>query len=288
VATLWAVLSDIHGNLEALEAVLADAAAQGAEKIAVLGDTVDYGPDPVACLERVSAAAEVMLVGNHEEYIVTPDEDMEYSDILRWSMPLLAESPVWQALKAKIDAQGAPALASQVVEERIHFVHASAGSPTRQYVWPGHEVQYVVFNTQIDERITEFLAEFRAPHGFNGHTHVPALLTYRRHHGIFDTYAGVDRHHVHTFIGSTAIFFVPKKPCVIHGIGVIKMAVNVGSVGQPRRLGDNRASYVLYDGEDLEFRRVEYPWMKTAAKLAALEIEAEQKAELIERLETGI
>jgi len=50
------------------------------------------------------------------------------------------------------------------------------------------------------------------------------------------------------------------------------MAVNVGSVGQPRRLGDNRASYVLYDGEDLEFRRVEYTWAKTAAKLAALPI----------------
>jgi len=287
VATRWAVLSDIHGNLEALEAVLADAAAQGAEKIAVLGDTIDYGPDPVACLDRVSAAAEVWLVGNHEEYVVTPDQDQEDSDILRWSLPLLAESAVWQALRARIEAQGAEALASRVVD-RMHFVHASAGSPTTQYVWPGHEVQYVVFNTQIDERITEFLAEFRAPHGFNGHTHVPALLTYRRHHGVFDTYQGIDRHHVHTFIGANAIFFVPKQPCVIHGVEPLKMAVNVGSVGQPRRLGDNRASYVLYDGEDLEFRRVEYTWAKTAAKLAALPIDKEQQAELIERLETGI
>lgn len=74
----------------------------------------------------------------------------------------------------------------------------------------------------------------------------------------------------------------------MHEVGGVTFAVNVGSVGQPRRLGDNRASYVLYDGEDLEFRRVEYPWMKTAAKLAALPIDAEQKAALIECLETGI
>jgi hypothetical protein len=66
------------------------------------------------------------------------------------------------------------------------------------------------------------------------------------------------------------------------------MAVNVGSVGQPRRLGDNRASYVLYDGDDLEFRRVEYPWMRTAAKLAALPIDEDEKRDLIERLEKGI
>lgn len=287
MSTLWAVLSDIHGNLEALEAVLSDAAAQGAEHIAVLGDTIDYGPDPVACLERVSTAAEVWLVGNHEEYAVTPDEDQEDSDILRWSMPLLAESAVWETVRAKIAADGGPAHASRVVGNR-HFVHASAGSPTKQYVWPAHEVQYVVFNHQVDGRITEFLDEFQADHGFNGHTHVPAVLTRYEHHGVFDSYQGIDRHHVHTFVGRSSIFFVPKNPCVLHGVGAMKMAVNVGSVGQPRRLGDNRASYVLTDGEDLEFRRVEYPWAKTAAKLAGLPIDEEQKVELLERLEHGI
>ena len=287
MATRWAILSDIHGNLEALDAVLADAAAQGAEKIAVLGDTVDYGPDPVACLERVSRAAEVWLVGNHEECVVTPDEDMEDSDILRWSLPLLAESPVWQGLRTQIEVDGADAHASRVVGS-MHFVHASAGSPTQQYVWPGHECQYVVFNRQIDERITEFLDEFQADHGFNGHTHVPAVLTRHQHHEVFDFYQGVVRHHVHTFVGPNAIFFVPKEPCVVRGVGPIKMAVNVGSVGQPRRLGDNRASYVLFDGDDLEFRRVEYDWAKTASKIAQLPIDAEQKAELIERLEHGV
>lgn len=283
----WAVLSDIHGNLEALEAVLRDAEAQRVDSIAVLGDTIDYGPDPVACLDRVSTATQVMLVGNHEAYAVAHDEDAEDSDILRWSQPLLAESQTWQDIRARIATDGADAHAQRVLDN-IHFVHASAKSPTKQYVWPGHEIQYVIFNRQIDERITEFLDEFAAPHGFNGHTHVPAVLTRHRFHGVFDSYQGVDRHHVHTFIGPNAIFFVPRAPCTIRNVAPLEMAINVGSVGQPRRLGDNRASYVLYDGDTVEFRRVDYPWQKTAAKLAKLAIDEEQRGELIERLETGI
>lgn len=283
----WAILSDIHSNIEALEAVLADAAAQGAEKIAVLGDVIDYGPDPVACIERVNAEADVWLVGNHEEDAITPSDEAEPSGVLEWSLLQLEDSPVWQGLRDKITAAGAPALASQVFES-IHFVHASAARPTIQYVWPAHEVQYVVFNEHIDSRLTAFLDEFQAPHGFNGHTHVPAVLTRYEHRKIFDPYQGVRRNHVHTFVGPHAIFFVPEAPCTLHELGEVKLAVNVGSVGQPRRLGDNRASYVLYDGASLEFRRVEYNWVRTAAKLAAIPFDEDQRKELIERLERGI
>jgi predicted phosphodiesterase len=287
MATRGAILSDIHGNLEALEAVLADAATHGAEKIAVLGDVIDYGPDPVACLERVSAVAEVWLVGNHEEEAVAPTDDQEPSAILGWSLPRLEESQVWRDLRAKIAAQGAPALASRVVDT-CHFVHASAARPTIQYVWPGHEIQYVVFNQQIDDRLTTFLEEFQAPHGFNGHTHVPAVLTRYEHRRVLDPYEGVRRNHVHTFVGPRAIFFVPDGPCTVRDLAAVEMAVNVGSVGQPRRLGDNRASYVLFDGVDLELRRVEYNWVRTAAKLAAIPFDEAQRKELIERLERGV
>jgi hypothetical protein len=159
----------------------------------------------------------VVLVGNHEGYAVKHDDDAEDSDLLRWSAPLLAECAVWQELRGRIAKDGPDLHASRVVDG-IHFVHASAGSPTKQYVWPGHEVQYVIFNRQIDERVTEFLDEFLAPHGFNGHTHVPAVLTRHRFHGVFDSYKGVDRHHVHTFVGPNAIFFVPRAPCRIEGL----------------------------------------------------------------------
>jgi len=61
----YAILSDIHGNLEALDAVLADAASR-ADAVLCLGDIVGYGADPAACIERVAARAEVVVAGNHE------------------------------------------------------------------------------------------------------------------------------------------------------------------------------------------------------------------------------
>ena len=61
----YAILSDIHGNLEALDAVLADAASR-ADAILCLGDIVGYGADPVACIERVAERAELVIAGNHE------------------------------------------------------------------------------------------------------------------------------------------------------------------------------------------------------------------------------
>ena len=287
MATRWAILSDIHGNLEALEAVLRDAEARGAEAIAVLGDTIDYGPDPVACLTRAEAVAEVFLVGNHEEEAVTPSEYQEESAVLDWSLAIMKDCGVWQELETRIRDQGAPALASRVIEP-MHLVHASAGRPTVQYIWPAHDVQYLVYNHHIDDRLTTFLSEFRAPHGFNGHTHVPAILTHYAHRDIFDPYRGCRYHHKYTFIGPNAVFFVPHGPCVIRGLENKAVVINVGSVGQPRRLGDNRASYVLYDGHTMEFRRVEYAWQKTRAKLAELPIPDEERTFLEKRLATGI
>lgn len=61
----YAILSDIHGNLEALDAVLADAASR-ADAIVCLGDIVGYGADPVACIERVAERAQLVVAGNHE------------------------------------------------------------------------------------------------------------------------------------------------------------------------------------------------------------------------------
>ncbi|HEY3064603.1 MAG TPA: metallophosphoesterase family protein [Methylomirabilota bacterium] len=61
----YAVLSDVHGNLEALEAVLADAAAH-ADAVVCLGDVVGYGADPIPCVERLAERAQAVVAGNHE------------------------------------------------------------------------------------------------------------------------------------------------------------------------------------------------------------------------------
>ncbi|MDA0264042.1 MAG: metallophosphoesterase family protein [Chloroflexi bacterium] len=61
------ILSDIHANLEALEAVLADAQARGGfDVVWSLGDTVGYGPDPGACIDRIREFELVAVAGNHD------------------------------------------------------------------------------------------------------------------------------------------------------------------------------------------------------------------------------
>src|SRR4051812_20935332 len=61
-----AILSDIHGNLEALEAVLADVATQQVDEIYCLGDIVGYGPNPRECIDRVMSF-NVVVLGNHDQ-----------------------------------------------------------------------------------------------------------------------------------------------------------------------------------------------------------------------------
>lgn len=65
----YAVISDVHANLEALERVLADARACGAEKVVCLGDVVGYGPRPAECVARVRSACAVVLAGNHDDAV---------------------------------------------------------------------------------------------------------------------------------------------------------------------------------------------------------------------------
>ena len=66
---IYAIISDVHANAEALGAVLEDAARQGAEKVISLGDTVGYGPMPAATVKLVREHCEVVLAGNHDDAV---------------------------------------------------------------------------------------------------------------------------------------------------------------------------------------------------------------------------
>src|SRR5260370_12550328 len=68
---MWAILSDIHSNLEALQAVLADVDAQApVERVLCLGDTVGYGPNPLECLDLVRRRCGLVLLGNHDQAVL--------------------------------------------------------------------------------------------------------------------------------------------------------------------------------------------------------------------------
>ncbi len=92
-----AIISDVHGNLEALNAVLLDIKSQGVDDIFCLGDTVGYGPFPGECLEIIKARARVILKGNHEEGVLDPAANEKHMTKLamvgvRYSIAKLSEA----------------------------------------------------------------------------------------------------------------------------------------------------------------------------------------------------
>jgi hypothetical protein len=191
VMPLVAVLSDLHANLEALEAVIADAEAEGAEAFWVLGDIVDYGPDLVEVLERVVELAEVWILGNHEQELLAATDAAEpfYRPLANWTHETLEKSgsAAWKKALTHIETMGFEGAAGWI-GDGVQFAHATPRRPTEQYLWPAHECQYLVFNDQVDERLKEFMDEFEQPHGFVGHTHVPALLIDQADHKVLDPY----------------------------------------------------------------------------------------------------
>ena len=115
-----AVISDIHGNLEALEAVLDDARREEAEVVISLGDVVGYGADPNECMSRVKAEAKVSVLGNHDAAACDLREAENFNDIareaIRWTQERLTP-------ENRDILQSVPL---EFVERDARFVHASA------------------------------------------------------------------------------------------------------------------------------------------------------------------
>lgn len=151
-----ALLADIHGNLEALEACLAHADAQGAERLIFLGDLVGYGADPEAVVMRVRALDAVTLRGNHDEAALHGPTGFS---------GLAAEAMRWT--QGRLDAATKQYLANlpytHAEEDRL-YTHADGSDPGDwRYVADAREARRSLEATTA--RLT-----------FCGHTHVPALF----------------------------------------------------------------------------------------------------------------
>lgn len=281
-----AILSDIHGNLSALEAVLRDVEAQKPDRIVCLGDTVGYGPFPRECFARVHEVADLVLSGNHElETAVPGDEGMEDDarELALWSARALEGLEPWERMRAALRAGQAETLSLQQ-EGRITWVHGAPEEPTLRYVWPGYRTHYLQLNPQIDQFLSELLARFATPHGFCGHTHVPAILTTYEDRELFSV--SQDWNRMYTFLGPRTIFYVPQGLAMIGGLYGRKVVINPGSVGQPRDK-DPRASWALYDGDLVFFRRVQYEISVTQAAIRALPVGADTRKFFADRLSKG-
>ncbi|HEX6986222.1 MAG TPA: metallophosphoesterase family protein [Planctomycetaceae bacterium] len=227
-----AIVSDIHGNLEALRAVLADIDRQGIKDIYCLGDIVGYGPNPAECIDLVRDRCKVTLLGNHDQAALFDPEGFNAGAerAIFWTRKVLESGPRAES-EARWEFLGE--LPRIHREDGLMFVHGSARNPLNEYVFPED-----IYNQRKMEKIFALVER----HCFQGHTHIPGVFT--------EDYD----------------FLAPEEIDFTYVLTDRKALVNVGSVGQPRN-GDPRASYVVLDGTTVHFKRVDYPFEETRRKI---------------------
>ena len=217
------VVSDIHSNLEAFDAVLADAEDRGGYDIIwFLGDLVGYGADPGVCIERLRSLPHLAIAGNHDHAVTGKLNPDLFNGAAR-------AAALWTAGRLTDDELAyLSALPEVLTAGDFTHVHGSLREPVMEYL--------------ISEPAA--LATFalmKTPFCLVGHSHYPLVWA---DHGN----------------GADVALLDSSYPLSLQTDQ--RMIVNPGSVGQPRD-GDWRASYLLYestagDGGALEHRRVEY------------------------------
>ena len=191
---IYCVFGDVHGNLEALEAVLADAEKQGAERYLCVGDIVGYGADPGPCLERVRALTTQVVAGNHDCAVVGRAEIEYFNHFAKaavlWTREQL--SPGQQAFLA--------GLPLTLTVNNLTVVHATVHNPA--------EFGYIesAFVARQSFQALETAV------GFVGHSHVPVTFFYEE--------------------SGDEIWFTQDEEIPLGEFS--KSIVNIGSVGQPR------------------------------------------------------
>jgi diadenosine tetraphosphatase ApaH/serine/threonine PP2A family protein phosphatase len=152
----YAVLSDVHGNLEALRAVLADAAPRS-DAVLCLGDVVGYGADPLPCVEVLAERAQAIVGGNHE-WAVTGRMD------LAWFNAWARAAAMWT--QERLDDDHRAWLAALPLTAEVDDATLAHASPQRPEEW-----EYLV---TADDGWAAFPA-FLTRLCFVGHSHVPAV-----------------------------------------------------------------------------------------------------------------
>jgi predicted phosphodiesterase len=234
-----ALISDIHGNLEALTAVMADISAQGITEIYCLGDIVGYGPDPCDCVETVMKKCTVTIQGNHDVAAMYDPNGFNPVALraIYWTRDRLDSLGSKSQIQTRWDFLGMlPALKK---EDQFWFVHGSPRDFTNEYVFP---------EDAYNQRKMDALFGKVPQYCFQGHTHLPGVFV----------------------ADSNYEFISPEHEAVFtYPLGNQKLMVNVGSVGQPRD-EDPRSCYVILTDTTITFRRVEYDASKTARKIYAI------------------
>ena len=223
MARIYGILGDIHANIDALDAVMRDAAEQGVTDWICTGDVVGYDACPSECIHVVRDVMKAPVVcGSHDHYVAFEQNLSDFH-------PAAAQAVLWTREHiTDADMEWLRSLPMSKPVMGMMLVHATLDMPDH---W-GY-----IFD---DIQATSHFVYQKTPLCFHGHTHVPVVYE--------KTAFGAVHHTPDTFDGGE-FRIQPGK----------QYFVNVGSVGQPRD-GDPRASYALFDTGTLtlRFRRVPY------------------------------
>ena len=235
-----AVMSCIHGNYEALDAVLLDINQQKAEKIFCLGDLVGYGPYPNAVVAQIRSLDIPTCVGCWDEDIVEGLNscDCSYPSLLAEKRGKLAHEWTNEEIHPE-HREFLAQLPHSLREKNLFFVHGSPHS-NHEYLLPELNAFAAL------ERVLSTDADVL----FCGHTHVPYVRT-------------LDAGNLQIRVKGDG-----KEEQATNFTTSLKRIINVGSVGEPRH-GRPNATYVIYDTESQEvnLREVAYDYQKTCAAI---------------------
>jgi predicted phosphodiesterase len=226
-----AVISDIHANLHALDAVLAALEEDAPDAVWNLGDTVGYGPRPNECCALAGERAQLSLIGNHDLVALgSSDVDVEEFN------PEAAAAAAWthDALTEESRAF-LQALLPSATTAGVELYHGSPRDPVWEYVLTVEAARAAFTTTE-------------APLVLVGHSHVPLALR---------------------LDGAEVVGGLAKAGTEVD-LTSGRWLLNPGSVGQPRD-GDPRAAYCLLDLDSRRatFLRVEYAIDETQAEMRA-------------------
>jgi diadenosine tetraphosphatase ApaH/serine/threonine PP2A family protein phosphatase len=228
----YLILSDIHANLDALDAVLAAAPRETWDRVIVLGDLVGYGADPNAVVDRVRALDPLAVIrGNHDKACCGIEDASNFNHVARIAASWTGDHLTPENREYLRDLPAGPV----VIDDRVEICH---GSP--------FDEDHYIFDAEDARRALE--AGDRQLCLF-GHTHLPVV--FRR-------------------AGNTYDGFLPEGDAdtTVALQDGVRYVVNPGSVGQPRD-GDPRAGFAVVDTSRrvATLYRIDYPIQQAQVRI---------------------
>lgn len=245
------IISDIHANLTAFEAVLEDAKDKW-DVIWFLGDLVGYGPDPNECVALLRKYDHIALSGNHDQAVLG---NLDIKSFNREAMVAISwtQETITEETRAYLASRP-----SKHVEGIFTLAHASPRYPVWEYILDPYTA-------------SENFGWFETEYCIVGHTHVPVMFE--------------EHNNGHRTIVVRMPDYSEMVPPYPLAAGSGRLIINPGSVGQPRD-SDPRAAYALLNTEALtwEYKRIEYPIAEVQKRMQQVGM----PQRLIERLAHGV